>query len=37
MEFDGPPSAAPGGICQAVLYDPDGKALVLQGRDINTD
>jgi predicted enzyme related to lactoylglutathione lyase len=30
VEFDGPPSAGPGGTCQAVCYDPDGNALVLQ-------
>jgi predicted enzyme related to lactoylglutathione lyase len=31
VEFEGPPSAAPGGACEAVFYDPDGNALVLQG------
>jgi predicted enzyme related to lactoylglutathione lyase len=30
VEFDGPPFAGPDGICQAVCYDPDGNALVLQ-------
>lgn len=30
VEFDGPPFAGPDGTCQAVCYDPDGNALVLQ-------
>ena len=30
VEFDGPPFAGPDGSCQAVCYDPDGNALVLQ-------
>jgi predicted enzyme related to lactoylglutathione lyase len=37
VEFDGPPCAAPGAPCQAVFYDPDGNALVLQGQGIHTD
>jgi predicted enzyme related to lactoylglutathione lyase len=30
VEFDGPPFTGPDGTCQAVCYDPDGNALVLQ-------
>ena len=30
VEFDGPPFAGPDGTCQAVCYDPDGNAIVLQ-------
>jgi len=35
VEFDGPPYAGPGGACQAVFYDPDGNALVLQGPSLS--
>jgi catechol 2,3-dioxygenase-like lactoylglutathione lyase family enzyme len=31
VEFDGPPQTRPWGSEEAVLYDPDGNALVLQG------
>ena len=31
VEFDGPPQARPWGSEEAVLHDPDGNALVLQG------
>ena len=31
VEFDGPPFTGPDGTCQAVCYDPDGNALILQG------
>jgi predicted enzyme related to lactoylglutathione lyase len=30
VEFDGPPFAGPDGTCQAMCYDPDGNAVVLQ-------
>jgi predicted enzyme related to lactoylglutathione lyase len=37
VEFDGPPYAVPGGPCQAVFYDPDGNALVLQGDGVSSE
>jgi predicted enzyme related to lactoylglutathione lyase len=36
VEFDGPPFDGPDGSCQAVCYDPDGNALVLQSDNTET-